>query len=776
MKNTFKNGIFYGGLSSIIVLTLLNAQEIKSVIITETTPNLPVTTTNRSALYSTETLGFKEVLELAQKGDAEAQRDLAYRYLYGDRCPRKDKAEALKWTRMAAEQDYPPGTTLMALMYLNGFDFCNVPQNSEEGMKLLRKAVDKGYPSAEYFLGSYQLNGFHGLMPDVVTGKKWIDKSLEKGDRKAEFLFAAHTLTGHLQKYFPSRTDTSKVTEESINWLRKSAEQGDIRAQRMLGLELLKLKNNMIDVKDIREGLKWLQTLAEQGDANAICTLGKVYLEGEMENMYSDSVLYKVPRNTEKGLAWLQKGVTQGDNQSKIALGKYYFNDPRPNGDIQPNLPEADKLFTEVLKSGDPDSLWDLGTLYLSLPVLRKEDGKLISKNAEGLSLLKQVAEQGDSGKKFQMADVYFSMAWNSRNSVSFDSSVNKERELTENGIKWLRQAAEQGHPTAQFDLGKALLGGKWIKTSKTNFGSGPSRGLHVQPDPEEGIKWINKALQQFDPAAQRSAGLSFINGNPDTGIPKDSETGMIWLRKSLERSEPALQYNAGMAFINGEQQFPKDMKEGLAWIQKAAEHGDKNAPRILGSYLIEAPPGITQNCVEGLKWMHKAIELGDLQAMTVLGNYYITGLNGFSPNKEEGVRLMQQAAKTGNKDAQVYLNKLESKNTPKPAPRKDGFPESDDALMRDAIQNIACQELCQKSGMDINSFPPGGKEQMFVNAYGGIKDYKITNTYTKTIDGEKFRISDIDVTWDISSYGVTNFRIGFVKRGSNWYYTRIRD
>jgi hypothetical protein len=57
------------------------------------------------------------------------------------------------------------------------------------------------------------------------------------------------------------------------------------------------------------------------------------------------------------------------------------------------------------------------------------------------------------------------------------------------------------------------------------------------------------------------------------------------------------------------------------------------------------------------------------------------------------------------------------------------------------------------------------------------IKTYKITNRYTRRIEGEKWLVYDIkaEVRAVEGAYDA-NVRIGFVRRGREWYFREVRD
>ena len=58
------------------------------------------------AVWADDVSDFRETLQLAEQGNADAQYNLGVMY-YNGRGVRQDYAEAVKWYRQAAEQGYP---------------------------------------------------------------------------------------------------------------------------------------------------------------------------------------------------------------------------------------------------------------------------------------------------------------------------------------------------------------------------------------------------------------------------------------------------------------------------------------------------------------------------------------------------------------------------------------------------------------------------------------------------------------------------------------------
>ena len=93
---------------------------------------------------------------------------------------------------------------------------------------------------------------------------------------------------------------------------RPLAEQGDARAQSLLGL----IYYNGRDVtRNEPEATKWFRRAADQGDATAQFHLGAMYSTGR-----------GVPQNFSEGAKWYRLAADGGNAQAQFNLGVMYFN------------------------------------------------------------------------------------------------------------------------------------------------------------------------------------------------------------------------------------------------------------------------------------------------------------------------------------------------------------------------------------------------------------------------------------------------------------------
>ena len=96
---------------------------------------------------------FKEVLRLANAGDALAQYKLGLTYLIGDGV-KKDLKKAVFWYKKAANQGYARAQVNLGVMYYHGI---GVLKNPKLAAYWVKKAYDNDSPEAKAFWDKNEL-------------------------------------------------------------------------------------------------------------------------------------------------------------------------------------------------------------------------------------------------------------------------------------------------------------------------------------------------------------------------------------------------------------------------------------------------------------------------------------------------------------------------------------------------------------------------------------------------------------------------------------------
>jgi hypothetical protein len=165
---------------------------------------------------------FDQVKALADKGDAEAQIELATMYAAGDGVTR-DLAKAAKLHRKAAEQGNARAQCLLGLDYAGGE---GVKRNIDEAVHWLAKAADQGLAEAQYDLGMCFSSGdVRGR--SIVDAAELFRKAADQGLPQAEAMLGTCYFEG---------TGVPKSVPEGLKWTQKAADKGWPSAQHALGM------------------------------------------------------------------------------------------------------------------------------------------------------------------------------------------------------------------------------------------------------------------------------------------------------------------------------------------------------------------------------------------------------------------------------------------------------------------------------------------------------------------------------------------------------------
>lgn len=179
-----------------------------------------------------------------EQGDADAEFQLAYSYLWCTSCDDQTTCEQMK--------------------------------------ELLRQAAAKNHPDAIWF-SAMRERSLHESSPEF----------------QRELLRAAQLGSVHAQRelgvmYATGDWSGPKDLAEAARWYRLAAERGEAESQYDLGFMLLLGEGGP---KNVDEGLQWLERAAAQGNSAAFKLLADCYETG----------LYGVPVNVPKGQLWRGK-------------------------------------------------------------------------------------------------------------------------------------------------------------------------------------------------------------------------------------------------------------------------------------------------------------------------------------------------------------------------------------------------------------------------------------------------------------------------------------
>ncbi len=397
-------------------------------------------------------------LAAAQRGDLVAQKNLAWCYENGFGVT-KDLNEAFRWCKSAAEAGFSKSRMVLA-------DYYEKDLGMEKNQ--VSKWINQGHGIAMYDLGMCYMEGI-GTNKDFKEAMKWIQTSAKSGNEHAQVLmdiyhgekFAIKEDHKKIVKRFlqasakqedalpvsqSSKHDKIKYEKPKIKLISKYldlASQGDIKAQRQLGLYYLQANRNL-------EGaIKWLTSAAEKKDVKAQRYLGICYEQGtgvaidhkkaakwyERSAKRGDEVAqYQLGCCYEQGSGvdhdrraayrWFQASAKQGYALAQAKIDEYMIREIKENPPI--------KRYLKSAAQGDPEAQRHLGFCYA--------EGWGVNKNPkEAMRWLKKAAENQDVTAQIYIATCY-------------EEGLGTDKDIT-GAIKWYREAAKNGNSLAQQSL-----------------------------------------------------------------------------------------------------------------------------------------------------------------------------------------------------------------------------------------------------------------------------------------------------------------------------------
>ena len=364
-----------------------------------------------------------------------------------------DPAAAAQWLERAVAQGHLEATTLLARVYLSGYDPAPA-RDAARAVALLSDAAARGDAEAQYYLALLYRAG-DGVAQDLRQAFIWMRAAAEKFHTEAQFELsrlyarglgteaspqqAEHWLreaatAGHVQaQYFLGQAlgGRDPAPPEALDWTRRAAEAGLPIAQRELGMAYLTGRGV---APNSAEALRWLDAAAAAGDPGAWSNLGYAYASGT-----------GVARDDAKAAHWYEQASKAGLGRATLALARFH----ETGRGVETDIDTAIALYRTALDQGAAKAAERLGQLA-----------------AEG-TLTGRVAPQRALPWAAAAAEAGHASAW-----VWLEAQAET---LPEAGLylgrltldsdpataaAWLDRAAMAGVPEAQFELGRLYTTG----------------------------------------------------------------------------------------------------------------------------------------------------------------------------------------------------------------------------------------------------------------------------------------------------------------------------
>ncbi len=160
---------------------------------------------------------FASIQPLAERGDTNAQYNLALLYAKGNGVP-QDYVEARKWHLKAAEQGNHLSQYMLGFFYAEGN---GVAQDYTEARKWWLKSAKQGNHLSQHNLGLLYAEG-NGVAQDYTEARKWWLKSAEQSNPVSQL---------NLGLLYAEGYGVPQNSAIAYAWLNIAADQGDQNAK-----------------------------------------------------------------------------------------------------------------------------------------------------------------------------------------------------------------------------------------------------------------------------------------------------------------------------------------------------------------------------------------------------------------------------------------------------------------------------------------------------------------------------------------------------------------
>jgi uncharacterized protein len=584
----------------------------------------------------------------AADGSPLAQRALGSLFRSGMVLPH-DEAAARAWFEAAARDGDAISADLLGTMSANGED---EPVDYAAAYRYFVEAAEAGSANGAANAARLVLAG-HGVPRDPAVAMTWLSRGATGGDVGAQFLLGLMLVRGD--------PGIPRDAVKGAAWLRVAAIGGSVDAAAALG-DLYVAGVGV--AQDQRLGFRLMEAAARAGSTPAESRLGYLYESGT-----------GVSRNDLEARIWYQKAAIEGDTWARFGLADLYRS-----GRGGPADPEAALGWMQgAAEAGLASAQNDLGVMLRDGAGTKADPAAakawFVKADAQGLGVasfnlanyaLHGVGEPENVGQAFQLARrgaergnptaavMAASMAWQGQG-----TPVDRPQ-----AIRWYRTAADGGNVQVARWLGNQYLSGTVVVRDqdaglhylKVAADAGdPTAGVwlgayltehHLSLSGKTGMQWLQVLADQHVPLAYLALGYAYWHGQ--TGV-RDQQTALSWISRGAEAGDPASQAWLCTIYAYGDG-TPRRPADASRWCRVVAAKGNVVAMRVLASSGLNlAAPD------DRAYWLWKLADREDPKYQSMLGDAYDMG-DGVPADFAAATYWFRRAAEHGNVSAEGSL------------------------------------------------------------------------------------------------------------------------
>ncbi len=588
-------------------------------------------TQEKSPMYDLNQ-GFLVMLKAAQNGSPEAQLALSAMYKKGQGTPvdenlanqwQKTATESMKGTPLAAEKN--------AAEWLSNRKIETIAAN---GYQLKGIFSDWTNPDALKENNYNQSPQMDILTREVLYKPKFLMTNPNE-IAISEFYDALATTLGNIsgseEVAFPryaldaSLASLDQTKDKArIDALEGRADLGDTTAQFSMG----QLYEHGIGVnQNLETAMKYYEQGSAQQDLRAEYNLGMVYLEGK-----------GIPADYQKAISLLRDAAFKGNDYAQFVLARISeqgYRNPAGEIAIQPNAEQALAMYELASVNDYGPAQYRLAEML----VREKPADMSVATKQKRSAIIKKLYEGAFAAGVEQAALP-----------LAYFNAMDADKAKQAQAVDVAKKGADAGN------VGAALLLGLLY-----------ARGIAVENNPDEALKWYEKAslnpvgafilgtylsqgmgidkdLQKGKSLLEQAANAGFSYANLNLAVLKH-QAGEVFLPE-LEKALALGNSTAGLLLADyylSEANDDKQMQQARDIYQHFADKGDKDGQLKLG-FMLDKGLGGSVDIANAQKWYGLAAEQGQVVAQYLLGNLYQLGRLSVQPDYAEAKKWYSSA------------------------------------------------------------------------------------------------------------------------------------
>ena len=360
----------------------------------------------------------------------------------------------------------------------------------KQSVEQYEKAAELKSIEAALTLSEVYLDSIPGLKKDLKKAFLYCEKAAQWGSAEAMYRLAG---------YYRDGIGTEKSLEKSIQWYKKSFEEGPAYSAVTLG----RIYHHL---EDYENAFHYTQMSADSGNPYALADLAEYYQEGLVVS--KDEA--EARRIYNEAIGRIRELAEDDDSSAQGWLGNLYF-EGNETFEIEPDYTEAVSWLRKASHSGNDDAMNSLGICYkFGLGVKQDDKG--------AIHCYEHASSFNNTLAMVNLAREYI--------------KGNDDFHNVDDAIELLNKACEMGSTSAATMLGVLYLQGK-----------------EIEKDREKGLHLLNMATDMDDAEAEFILGSYLME---EDSSEEDRVKAVALLKKSAAKGFTGAKCNLANCYLEG--------------------------------------------------------------------------------------------------------------------------------------------------------------------------------------------------------------------------------